>query len=284
VQGTKWHLFYLTVNLTLTTLNQKLTMAEEQWALKLPQSPKVITQEYAKQWRPFKFSSLSEHARHLILISKGLIWGTVVWQLRHFGITLTPGAEKLTPPQFLLKFAKVELQFESWNVLAIPPNQCGVADFKAINQSVYLSSSFFGIKPDNTAGHKNVSQDIFLSRDPPPHTHTHKMRQLYYPFSKCISYHRLANAFVLRVLNKRNGNLESWVTAYYHKIYIKNKLCSHHIFIIRLNVAPFSVMLIYRSFKWSVEWLETACLESRIKKCSVSIITECKNLLTLGFS
>jgi hypothetical protein len=63
----------LTANLTLTTLNQKLTMADIQRALKVTESPKVIAQEYAKQWKPFKFSSLSENARHLILVPKGLI-------------------------------------------------------------------------------------------------------------------------------------------------------------------------------------------------------------------
>jgi len=52
-------------------------------------------------------------------------------------------------------------------------------------------------------------------------------------------------------------------------------------FIIVFNAAPFSLMHIYKS---CVEWFETACLESRIKKYSVSITKECKNLLTLSWN
>jgi len=48
-------------------------MADIQCALKMPESPKVIAQEYAMQWKPFKCSSLSEHARNLILVPKGSI-------------------------------------------------------------------------------------------------------------------------------------------------------------------------------------------------------------------
>jgi len=48
-------------------------MADIQCALKIPELPKVIAQAYAMQWKPLKFSSLSEHARHLILVQKGLI-------------------------------------------------------------------------------------------------------------------------------------------------------------------------------------------------------------------
>jgi len=225
-------------------LNHPQLKVDHGWhpvCIKLPDPQKVIAQEYAKQWKPFKFSSLSEHSRHLNLVPKGLIWCTVVWQLRHCVITLTSGAEKLTPSQLLLKFAKVELQFDSWNVLAIPPNLCGMADFTAIYQSICLSSSFFGMKPDNTTGHKNGSQDISLSPSPPlslthaptctrAGTHTHTQTRTHTKWGSCIVpflsvshyNHILAIAFVLHVFYKWNGNLDSWVTAYYHIIYIKN--------------------------------------------------------------
>jgi hypothetical protein len=38
-----------------------------------------------------------------------------------------------------------------------------MADSKAMNQTICLSFAFFGMKPDNTTGHKDGSQNILIA-------------------------------------------------------------------------------------------------------------------------